>query len=210
LQLDSDLSLDKAIRKVRQSESIKQQQLILRGENEKREDTLAGAVGRRPVLRTKPRNPSFNSKACYHCGRSPLHDRLHCPAKDTTCRKCGKWGHYETVCQSSAKVGGVHEEDAQLPAFLGGVYNHPIPLAEEGRKVSVAVNKTPIQFQINTGAEDRDVNRSSQSDWEPPLSPAKRNLKGPSNSALPVQGHFVGKISLNGQELDQDARMSKW
>ena len=47
-QLDSDLTLDKAIRKDRQSESVKQQQSILRGGKESGDDTdplVGGAVG---------------------------------------------------------------------------------------------------------------------------------------------------------------------
>ena len=47
-KLDSDLTLDKAIRKNRQSESVKQQQSILRGgtqESGDDTDPLVGAVG---------------------------------------------------------------------------------------------------------------------------------------------------------------------
>lgn len=36
---------------------------------------------------------------CFFCGYD-LHSRSVCPAKDDTCRKCGKTGHYQRVCKS--------------------------------------------------------------------------------------------------------------
>lgn len=38
-------------------------------------------------------------KRCYFCG-SPYHQRRNCPAKDATCRKCNKLGHFARVCRS--------------------------------------------------------------------------------------------------------------
>jgi len=41
------------------------------------------------------------SFSCYFCGNSK-HPRSKCPAKDATCAKCQKKGHYARVCQSKA------------------------------------------------------------------------------------------------------------
>ena len=37
---------------------------------------------------------------CTRCGRSPVHDRNNCPARDAECRKCYKTGHFAAVCKS--------------------------------------------------------------------------------------------------------------
>ena len=44
LQLDADLTLEKAITQVRQSEAIKLQQSVLRGEGAAKPDTAVGSV----------------------------------------------------------------------------------------------------------------------------------------------------------------------
>ena len=41
------------------------------------------------------------SLSCYFCGNN-RHPRSQCPAKDATCAKCQKKGHYAKVCQSKA------------------------------------------------------------------------------------------------------------
>ncbi|MCP4800870.1 MAG: DDE-type integrase/transposase/recombinase, partial [bacterium] len=52
------------------------------------ENTLAAAV-------------VTTSSSCYFCGNN-RHPRSKCPAKDATCAKCQKKGHYAKVCQSKA------------------------------------------------------------------------------------------------------------
>lgn len=42
-----------------------------------------------------------SSEKCRYCGRS-RHDRSRCPAKDDTCKKCEKTGHWAKVCLSSS------------------------------------------------------------------------------------------------------------
>ena len=90
LQLDPDLTLDKAVYKVRQNEAVKKQQ---------------------KVIRSAPHIASPSGRPCSWCGRTPSHDRSKCPAKDSTCRKCAKKGHFQAICRSSAKVRGVHQEE---------------------------------------------------------------------------------------------------
>jgi hypothetical protein len=48
-------------------------------------------------------NLNTASSACYFCGRS-RHPRSKCPAKDATCNKCSKTGHFSKVCRSTKMV----------------------------------------------------------------------------------------------------------
>ena len=74
-------------------------------------------------LNKKPKSAphSLNSQptTCTRCGRTPLHNRQLCPARDAICCKCSKRGHFQVVCRSTAKVGEVHQDDPN--EFLGGV-----------------------------------------------------------------------------------------
>ena len=122
LQPDAGLTLDKAITQVRQAEAVKQQQPLLRG----KPDTPVGAVrqGKGWPNRTKPSNTDSTTRKqgqqmCTRCGRSPPHNRAVCPARDQTCDKCGKKGHFRAVCRT---VGGVETDSEPTKGpFLGAI-----------------------------------------------------------------------------------------
>ena len=108
LQLDADLTLEKAINSVRQSESVKSQQSIVRGQDEASKpanvDWLHKSRPHKPQkssqnpqvrFHKKPTSLSDSSKEkCDRCGNSPAHKRTQCPAKTTICRNCEKKGHF--------------------------------------------------------------------------------------------------------------------
>ena len=110
LQLDPDLTLEKAVTKARQAEAVKEQEPLVRGSGESerasgshRQDTRLGAVTHKsrqgkPKIPDKPPDKDQNSKipdkppdkdqnskpskTCGWCGKSPPHKKAQCPAKD--------------------------------------------------------------------------------------------------------------------------------
>ena len=110
LQLDAELTLEKAKKAIRQHEAVKEQQSILRGQGSHSVDAVRPWKGkhrdRREVQQrgTGPSNPKRgkekqipSSKQCTRCGKEP-HPRSQCPAKDATCHKCQRSGHYSAQC----------------------------------------------------------------------------------------------------------------
>ena len=171
LQLDSELTLTKAVTLVRQAEVVKQQQPLLRGQNHpagvKKPDTPVGAVlkgrsgygrgkGQRPrqsLLRGVVESQPLSAK-CSRCGKSPSHDRQQCPARDAVCHKCAKHGHFQSVCRSTAKVGEVQLDSPRVgEAFLGTPTKQGDDQNSSLWAVTVSLNGKPIQFEIDTGAE---------------------------------------------------------
>ncbi|GFX64638.1 retrovirus-related Pol polyprotein from transposon opus [Trichonephila clavipes] len=51
------------------------------------------------TVATSAASSSSRFQKCFFCGND-LHSRTLCPARDVTCRKCGKKGHYQRVCKS--------------------------------------------------------------------------------------------------------------
>ena len=43
---------------------------------------------------------SYGGGSCWFCGESPRHPRSSCPAREDTCPRCGKLGHWAKMCHS--------------------------------------------------------------------------------------------------------------
>ncbi|KAM7300813.1 uncharacterized protein ISCGN_016398 [Ixodes scapularis] len=105
LQLDSELTLETAITKARNSEVVKQQQREIRGgeqatpavdevrKNRRKETKL-------PIQASYQHKNRTEAGHCRWCGGARDHTKVHCPASNKTCNHCGKKGHYASVCLS--------------------------------------------------------------------------------------------------------------
>ena len=110
LQLEPELSLEKAIQITHQSEQIKQQNVSLRADSDCAMDAMRqgrwqsngrnGAKDRPQWQRRDDRGES-RQFACSRCNGQHGNARP-CPAKDKRCRKCNKLGHFEAICQSKS------------------------------------------------------------------------------------------------------------
>ena len=215
LQLDHELTLEKAITAARQSETVHKQQPVVRGEGEK--DLPVGAVQQKKTVQKgktsyKPRQPDRATQftpTCYKCGRSPPHDRRYCPAKEATCLNCGKKGHFQAVCRVPAKVGRIGQSDSEeddTDVFLGAITGN----TRNPWEITLEVNTKPVVFHIDTGAEVTVISDLDHSKiGSPQLLPANRTLRGPSDRALPVKGKFVAKLARGDQEIKQEIYVVK-
>lgn len=138
MQLDADLTLEKAIRMARQSEEVKRQQSCLRGDTSS-EASDAKSVDRVFKSKTAKNKPHYaNSQTnkshstqhsnergahsqCQKCGSSPSHSYRDCPANEVKCHACGKKGHYKRVCKSKSVHEVEEDEEDEEEMFLGSV-----------------------------------------------------------------------------------------
>ncbi|KAK6186751.1 hypothetical protein SNE40_006027 [Patella caerulea] len=203
LQLDSQFSLKKAIDMVRQSESIIAQNRTLLETNSTTEvDAIKSKPKQKfkPPLHKKASNPvpaqsthtnvkvtsDVNKRSCHRCGNE-YHTRSECPAKNSTCRKCKKLGHWDKVCRSR-HVNTIEENNSY--AFMGLVSTNE---CQDIFQRKLKLGKLDVEFKIDSGA---DVTCISNSVFEqvqcltPNLKLAKpdRILYGPSNTKLIVLG----------------------
>jgi len=109
--LDPELTLDKALSMACQSEAICKQQPVVRGtaqqdshvvEQETKVDALGHSNSKNVPRRDKshPGGRQPLQTKCSRCGKAPKHSKQQCPARDTTCKKCHKKGHYSSYCFS--------------------------------------------------------------------------------------------------------------
>ena len=107
LQMDADLALVKAITAARQSDAVKKQQAVVRGterqatnvdniHSRQQQSKHKGAQQQGRHLPVQQRQKQVSAqKTCSRCGKSPFHGCPQCPAREATCHKCGKKGHYQ-------------------------------------------------------------------------------------------------------------------
>ena len=103
LQMDSNLTLEKAKIQVRQREAVQEQQILLKNgqKEDKSVDFVRHNVPKSKAQRTPNRRvPSRTQQKggkCSRCGKGP-HSRQQCPARDAECHNCKKKGHYSAQC----------------------------------------------------------------------------------------------------------------
>ncbi|KAK0132392.1 hypothetical protein N1851_032733 [Merluccius polli] len=210
MQLDADLTLDKAIRMARQSEEVKRQQFSLRGDTRseamfksnfksaKNKPQYADSQKQKPHSTQYSKDKGAQSQ-CQNCGNSPFHQKSDCPANDVKCHACGRRGHYKRVCKSKY-VHEVEEDEDEEEIFLGSVTTEGDPWM-----VNIDIHESSVTFKIDTGADvtvlPYTVFLNTYRDNPPMLRKATKPLLGPGRSPLDVVG--VARLILRRGEKEE-------
>ena len=211
MQMDSDLTLEKAKRMVRQREVVHEHQEILKkNQGERSQECGKPAVNslrlhhsrtyqnkqpRRPPLRRKSK-PNYQNR-CSRCGKGP-HNRQKCPAAEAVCHTCQKKGHYSSQCFSKSVANvSISSEDENDTAYLNTV---TLQSGSKSWNCNVVINGQKIPFKLDTGAEVTVVSESvlKSVDADRLKLPSKR-LCGPDRKPLSVLGELSLSLTYKGK-----------
>ena len=202
----------------RQSESVRKQQSVIRGDKSEiamepsinvvnRQKSVPQSVVRGPKGR-KYQVETSQYKFCTRCGKSPTHDLKDCPARDAICLKCSRRGHFKRYCRSADRVWEIHLEnsddssDDTTETFIGVVNSH-----QESPKwtVNIMVNDHPVEFSIDTGADVTVIPEHiyQEAAGRISLQPTICKLRGPSQYALSVMGKCIVKLKKGTREAEE-------
>ena len=213
MQMEPELTLERAVTLARQSECVKTQQPTVRGElfQESTIEVVRGTTrmqsktqSRIPGTQTNP--PSQRAKICGRCGKPGPHSQLQCPARDSICHKCGKIGHFKSVCRSVAAQSSIRTVETDDTDFLGTIHTSDVSVVEANKWTkTLNLNQRDVVFKIDTGANVTVIPESCyRSKQDGPLQPAERLLTGAGQQPLEVQGQFVGNLRYNNFETEQN------
>lgn len=159
LQLEDNLTLQRAIQVARQSEDIKNQtepQTVDRVQF-KREQAKKAFV--KLTHAKTPGNIDSREFQCIWCGEKRFHSRNQCPALKAKCAKYSRIGHFTKVCLSKSvnAVSATPSEDDDKSTvtddtfFIGGVDNtHNEMSWTRGIQIN---SGEAVKFKIDTGAD---------------------------------------------------------
>ena len=123
LQMDAELTLEKAKKSIRQKEAVHEQQRELQGDGSAKDPIVVDEVrhthwrgqktkGGSSYKPQPKRGGTRSSQPCMRCGkaRHPTPDK--CPALSATCSKCNRKGHYGSQCLSKTVAATTQEVEA--------------------------------------------------------------------------------------------------
>ncbi|KAK3098958.1 hypothetical protein FSP39_024697 [Pinctada imbricata] len=218
LQMDEKLTLDKAVKLVRQSAAVKEQQVVVRQESNQASGIALDAVraprrcqkfqrgnryGHFKPQQTQQVKPKSNNDICERCGNSP-HSRNRCPAADAQCMKCGRTGHFAKMCRNKA-IRELESSPYPEDAFLGAIDTD----TENGWMVDLSINGVSVRFKIDTGADvtviPEEISRKVKGSEHKP----DRILYGPANKNLIVTKMIKVAVQYNDKTSDQEIYVVK-
>lgn len=214
LQLCEDLTLSKAIEKVKASELIASQQKTVRGAGESQ---VAKVHNEQRFKRGGHSDfKKGNSNPCYKCGHQS-HTGDSCPAKNATCKKCGKVGHFARVCKSKDPKSGNGKSDSKgkpsdsnkskrvSSLFIGSICEAGDPWVA---KVTLGSNFS-FDFMLDCGSDITCIPESLYHRDMGRLRECSSKTTGPAGDQLAVVGRFCTSLGFEGTKVSTDVYVIK-
>ena len=194
LQMDPNVTLEQVVQKASMSEEVKKQQHVVRDQ--------VGKVDAIKNFKKTPYNPVQKSspfpgnKTCGRCGKSPAHAYKQCPAIKSTCKSCGKVGHWGNVCHSKGKQRTLRE--INLPA-VDNITSKPW-------QVNIKLNNLNIAWKLDSGADVSVIGDNTYHKLrpKPELIQEQQQLMGAGGMQLTTLGKFQISMQHRGVQAQAD------
>jgi len=144
---------------------------------------------------------SSSQNQCSFCGQG-MHQRSRCPARNATCLKCGKPGHWARVCKSrtaaAIQSSDSHSFICSINAKSSSVF-YPVNINNKGTILSL----------IDPGATESFITLSSAENLNLKVTYSPKTIKLANGSNFEIVGHCDVPININQEKYDIRLLVSK-
>ena len=147
---------------------------------------------------------TFPDAKCYFCGYS-RHQRSKCPAREASCKKCGKVGHFAKVCRSAKVTKTVNAAFSDDPHNVLAA-THTASATNNLKKalISVMVKKVKLKALVDTGSTDSYIDSSIVEKYGWKIIPSSLSINMASTSLTKkTQGHSVLPLIIKDRHYTQ-------
>jgi len=137
LQLEAELTLEKAMTQARQKELVHHQQGILQQKITSIDSSVDQIKAKKNSgntnFRSSQKGNKFKSNLKCFCCNGSVHHKSECLARESFCHTCKKKGHWKRACKSSRKV-DERSSELENETFLVEVIDVVIHFSSPGRQ----------------------------------------------------------------------------
>ena len=165
--------------------------------NQKPEAVIASGHRRQQRSSGTYNNYRNQKKSCYYCGKDWHTNLSDCPARDHTCKKCQKRGHFEHVCRSgsapSASAMVLEGSSTPVTPTLYAISScHPKVI------VTASINRIPAKALADTGANITCISKKFTDAHKLEVFLAKQEVKLAAEHTAKIIGYIVADIKFKG------------
>jgi len=149
-----------------------------------------------------PATSASVSSKCFFCGYSK-HPRSKCPARDSTCNKCQKRGHYAKVCKSLQIPTGTTTACTYHPT-LASVVSATIPTALSKATTKILINGSAADSLIDSGSTESFIHPDLVKSLSLKVNPSSSQVSMASSSlSTTTEGYCEVALILDGRNYSK-------
>ena len=142
----------------------------------------------------------FVDEKCFFCGYR-RHPRIKCPAREATCNKCSKRGHFSKVCKS---IGNTEKPRKTAVTYLATARSVSAINSLKKAQITVQVHNLQLNALVDTGSSDSYINSQIATEYGWKVIPSTCSINMASTSLTKkTQGHCIVPLSYNGRMYTQ-------
>ena len=151
--------------------------------------------------------PGMQRQKCFFCGNS-RHPQSKCPARNATCSKCQKKGHYQVVCRGGAPPPTVKGASAAMWNPTLAAISAAAPQSLVKSTTVVSIDGVEAKALIDSGSLESFIHPQLVEKAALHVHPSSSTISMASSSlATEVNGHCLVDLAHNGRNY-HDLRLS--
>jgi hypothetical protein len=137
---------------------------------------------------------SDSTFSCYFCGGKKRHKRNQCPARNATCTKCSKTGHFAKVCLSDGNKTSAASMHLGVTTVKPDCNNPSVKSA----MISIEVNNMTLSALVDTGSSNSFISKATAKTLGVRIRPSRSKVSLASTATATTIGDCTVSLQHEG------------